>query len=511
MKNYFMLALAFMSVQLLCSQEVKFVERIEFEIKDGYIGETFYEMGKSGVLVRSHAKDDTAGETEWKYELYNTDLEVIWTESVMLPKRMYADETYLEDNAVHTLYKDKKGNFMLVTINADDEEVTEVGGEVLKKTYISEMAVLGEYAYCKAFIKGSPHLFSVNWLSGKQKLIPIEVDGYKSKSLKVESFQVLEESDQVMLYITAIGKKKNTETYVILLDDEGNKLNEYQLSKNIEVNIIDVSGREISDGSYIFTGTYGLPKGKGTKGNMSSSIGLFFCKAYEDEIDFIELYPFTELDNFLSYLPEKKQKKLEKKKKKKEKKGKEFNINYRIADHEIKVLEDGYMFLGEAYYPTYRTESYTTTGPNGTMVTKYRTVFDGYQYTHAVVARFDKRGGLEWDQTFKMFPAYKPYSVKRFIEIGEGEDDELAMVFASSRRIYSKIIDADGEVIQDEESDTIELNKESEEIKYSTANLDHWYKEYFLAYGYQKIKDKEATKRKDKKRKVYYMTKIMLD
>ena len=94
------------------------------------------------------------------------------------------------------------------------------------------------------------------------------------------------------------------------------------------------------------------------------------------------------LNKFLEYLPARKQAKVERKQKRKEKKGKEMNINYLIASHDIIKKGDKYIMLGEAYYPTYRTE--TRTDANGNVT--YRTVFDGYQYTHAVVAGFDKDG-----------------------------------------------------------------------------------------------------------------------
>jgi len=158
-------------------------------------------------------------------------------------------------------------------------------------------------------------------------------------------------------------------------------------------------------------------------------------------------------------------------------------------------------------YATYRTETYTAF-VNGQAVTRTRTVFDGYQYTHAVLAKFNKKGKIEWDQTFEMFSTYKPYFVKRFIATPENLDDAISMVYASGRRITSKTINFDGVVIEDEESEEIELEKDSEQIKWSTSNLSYRYDNYFLAYGSQKIKDKKAANRKDRKRKVYYMTKL---
>ncbi len=240
--KYFCTILLGLSISPVFSQ-ISFEERIEFEIKDGYVDEEFYEMGKDGVIIRTKAVETDGNDVQWKFEKYNTNLESVWTEFVSLPRKMFVDETYITENALHTLFKDKKGNFQLVSVEAKEEEITEVGGEVLKKTAITDMTVLGDFAFCEAYIKREPYLFSVNWVTGKQRLIPISLNGFKSKDLYVKSFQVLEESGEVFVYVSARVSKKVTELFVIRLDDEGQKKTEYQLTKSIDKNLIGVSAR----------------------------------------------------------------------------------------------------------------------------------------------------------------------------------------------------------------------------------------------------------------------------
>jgi hypothetical protein len=220
------------------------------------------------------------------------------------------------------------------------------------------------------------------------------------------------------------------------------------------------------------------------------------------------------LDNFLSYLPERKQERLEKKKDRKEKKGKEFNIDYRILAHEVMPLEDGYLLLGEAYYPTYRTISYTTTTMvNGMVTTRLITqqVFDGYQYTHAMLSKFDKEGNLMWDEIFEMWNAYKPFHVKRFISIAEKNQNSLKLVFASRNKINAKSIDFGGSVILDSQSEEIQTTFTGDKTKASFSNLAYWYDNYFIAYGQQKIKNKEDANDTKKKRKVFFISKIKFE
>jgi hypothetical protein len=229
-----------------------------------------------------------------------------------------------------------------------------------------------------------------------------------------------------------------------------------------------------------------------------------------NEVDFINFVKFLEMKNFLSYLPKREQDKIEKKIKKKEKKGKEVTLSYRIADHAVIPSGDDFLFLGEAFYPTYRQESYTTTSTvNGvsTTTTQYRTVFDGYQYTHAVLAKFNAQGELLWDQTFAMWPSYKPYFVKRFISLTEQSEDDIKMVFASYNRIVSKTISLDGVVIQENKSDEIETGYSGDKAKYSYSNIDYWYDQFFIAHGNQVIKNKEDKSVK-RKRRVFFISKI---
>jgi len=200
---------------------------------------------------------------------------------------------------------------------------------------------------------------------------------------------------------------------------------------------------------------------------------------------------------------------LPKRKKRRRLKGKEFNLNYRIAAHGIIKVKDEYLFLGEAYYPTYRTETYTTASVvNGVSTTQTHTrqVFDGYQYTHAILALFDKDGRLLWDRTFEMWSAYKPFHVKRFISMAEQNQNSLKLVFASGKNIISKSFDFEGNVVNDFESGEIKTNYDGDKALRSFSNLDYWYDNYFIAHGFQKIKNEDEQLKR--KRKVYFISKI---
>ncbi len=495
------LMLGFLSPGLMA--QISFEKRIELELVDGYYGERIFEFDQLGFLLRSAMVKADGPKRDWKYVHYNTDLEAGETIQVTLDKKLNPDETYTSGSWMHTLFKTRKGRFAIVSIDVKTLEVTQIEGEMPKKSWISEMGILGDRAYMKTSIKGKPFLFVVNWKTGKQKLRPITLQGFRPNQISLNDFQILDETQEIMLFTRIQIAKKASDIYVIQVNEEGENQLVYNLTQNTSRNIINLSARNAGQGNYIFTGTY-------NEANHKGSTGIFICQAKGSELDFIEFHPYLDLDNFLSYLPEKRKERIEKKKARKESQGKEMKIRYRLADHDIITLKDGYQLLGEAYYPTYRTESYQTTQTiNGRTrtVTQSRQVFDGYQYTHALLAKFDFQGKLLWDQTFEMWPAYKPYSVTRFINIVNQNEEQIKLVFSNRSRIVSKIFGREGQVLQDIESEPIESLYESDKYKWTASTIDYWYDNYFLAYGRQKIKNKDDDNVK-RKRKVYFISKI---
>ena len=489
---------------LLCcslslTAQLTYEKRLEFELNDDFENEKIIEFEKTGFLIRSKNKESAGKETEWKYELFNTNLESIESRSVFMHKKYFESETYNNDEMSHTLYQNRKGEFSIVSVKAATLEIKTVEGIVPKKSNIKEMAILGDYAFFNAYMKRAPYLFSVNWKTGKQRLIPISLGNFGNKSTSLLRFQVMEKSNEIFLYAKVIVSKGNSEFYVIRLNKNGEKEDVLNITKTIDQNIIDISASKVSDNTYIYTGTYSTKY-------TSRSEGLFFCQVQNNEIDYINFHNYLDLKNFLSYLSEKRKAKIAKTKAKKERKGKEFNINYRIANHDVILLNDGYLMLGEAFYPTYRTETYTTTS-NGVTTTQTRQVFDGYQYTHAVLAKFNKEGELQWDETFEMWPAYKPFTVKRFISIAEQNENAIKMVFVSRNQIITKSIDTEGTIVQEQKSEAIETGHTGDKLKYAFSNIDYWYDNYFIAHGSQKIKNKEDVDVK-RKRTVYFISKI---
>ena len=109
-------------------------------------------------------------------------------------------------------------------------------------------------------------------------------------------------------------------------------------------------------------------------------------------------------------------------------------------------------------------------------------------------------------KTFTMYPSYKPFSVKRFISINT-TNDKIDLLFASENSIRSFSVDVEGNVANERSVSLITETDDEEKVKRSSSNLTHWFDNYFIASGYQTIKNSDE-KIGNKKRSIFFINKI---
>ena len=87
--------------------------------------------------------------------------------------------------------------------------------------------------------------------------------------------------------------------------------------------------------------------------------------------------------------------------------------------------------------------------------------------------------------------------------------DTMVLCYCSEARIASKII-RENDVVEKLDFSTLEqMFPEDKMLSDSKNYMVPWYGPFFLCYGYQEIKNINSSK--DKKRLVYYFTKVKFD
>ncbi len=493
------LFILFWSVTAAFSQ-ITSEKRIEFELKEGYEAYQLAQFRENGLLVYCHEEKSVAGNLTWKVDRYTTDLEVADSKEFTISDNFFLNNSKEDGNYLYLFFASRKMEYLLIRVNSETLEMKQISGEMPKKSYAGTIAVIDNNVFIDCISKTIKTLKVINVETGGDQDFELNIEGYKPTALSVENFQVDPDSRELYVFMNA-RLKKDYQLYIMRFDEEGKLQEKFNLTEDSPMKFSSISGSFLAEGEYMFTGTY-------SEKSTFTSEGIFICKTTNGKKDFLKFYKFLEFDEFLSYLPQKQQDKIEKKKGRKEAQGKEFKLSYLMASHNVRYMDGKYIYIGEAYYPTYRTETRTTYVNGQPQTTTYQ-VFDGYYYTHATVAAFDLEGEKLWDKTFEMRPGYKPFSPIRFIRVTETNPTELGLMFTSSRSLKSKAINTDGEVISDRSIDMIETGSDDDKVKSSFSNLTFWYDNYFLAHGFQIIKNlEEKEERGKRKRRVYFINKI---
>ena len=346
--KYLITVLAGLALQFSIAQ-VEQVKRIEIEDATDV-----YQFGDKGVVVLDREFERGSDYTEWVLTFYDTDLNESGRETIHLDKKMLFDEDYKSEDHLYLFFTTKKKEYVVIKVNPENNSFEEIKGRIPPKCYVSDMVAVDNIAYFRGYIKRKHYMFTINLETGQQNPIPISIEGIDTKKGKITDLQVLDEEDEAIVYLSKYQKRLADDKIAAIYDVSGDKKEIINLSQNEENELLNVSASPLKGDGYIWSGTYGI-------GRSKISNGIFFGASSEGKMDFVNYFPYSDLTEFLKFLPEKKQAKIEKKKAKKKARGKEFKISYRMAAHDIIKKEDGYILIGEAYYPTYRTETYTTT------------------------------------------------------------------------------------------------------------------------------------------------------
>jgi hypothetical protein len=507
MKAIFILSFL-LATTIVFGQQLKTTEkRVEIDLKDGRYNEQVYTMGKYGVVLKSFSKDDGLKTNIYlHHDVYNTDLELYETDPLAYDPYLPIMSTYeTEDHIFHLAYRRKKRPITVYEFDVKNKtskrlDIEYSGNEKFRG--IEYFQVLGQKAAAIGFSKSGVHFLSFDLEAQTVTSTPIYIEDFKPGRIIATNMQYLEDAKKYYVSLRVYKTSKLTYAYLLDVDTDGFFNTPMKIDESAGRFIKSITVGAVGESDVVIAGTYG-------NASFGPNNGIYFGASSEGEITDITSYNFLEIPNYLDYLPERDQNRLENKIERKASKGKELETSEYLVMHNLIPVDNDFLLITEAYYPTYRTEYRTTTVKGKTTTTPVQ-VFDGYQYTHAMIAKFNKEGEMLWSQVFKMYLWYKPFVARTFIRIAAQEQNSIQLVYADGKNIYSKSFSFDGEILYDKTSNPINTDNENDKVKQSYSNISYWYDKYFLSYGVQSIKNKVDDDVK-RKRTVLFLNKVSFE
>jgi hypothetical protein len=476
-------------------ESIKILNRLEIEDVSGTAKERTYLLKQQGMLIQTRSNKAVDGFFNWKYDHYNSDLKLNKSYETEIAQAQKYNFTGEDQNGIYNFNCDAKNNGVLHYFNKENGEFQQKeiqlnpASKKLEGLYPTKGAI-----HFVGNVKKTPLLFTVNLTTFEVTETPLTFGGLQPKSLKIKEVISIPNTNEIAIVYVTYNSRKSSNVFINIIDsDQKEKFNgEISGKLELETNLNSQAITKLSEGKYALTGTY---SGRST----ITTEGIYFGILENGDWSYFNQYKYTDFEHFFDYLSEKQQEKLGKKLAKAESRGKELNVNVLMESHEIIPVGNKFLYVGESYYPTYRTE---VTYVNGKATTQR--VFDGYQYTHASIVSFDETGKKEWDQIFELNPGYKPYSPIEFLTIRNNDASSIGLVYASGKKIYAQTLNINGEITNQQTiNNDVTLNSE-DEVRRSTGTTDYWYDNYFLNSGYQVIKNTDDKS----KRKVNYYNKV---
>lgn len=485
--------------------------RIEIPAKSDNETYRVIPCGTTGVMLffkSLESEEDTL--SRWYFSFYDENLQPIWAKGIPLPGQLNFQSVIFKRDTLYMLFlpgeKEKQTRFILLRIG------------LFGAVFIANPAQMPQMASFAALgIEKGKAMIAYNLKNASARIQVLELSTGNSMSFAVSSDTISSLTDMttdpgtgdMLVCIRKRISRTDNEYFLKKFDLQGKSLATILISPivaNWEIHSLRFFVRDSSE--ILVLGTYGSParqKSTSKKTDHPESTGFFFSNILGNQQRNINFINFLELKNSDNLLGEKDILELKKKSLKKNKSQREYSLDFNLLLHPLIRHNDQFILLAETYYPQYHSENFTDYDFYGRPFTSSYNIFDGYRFSNAIVAGFSRDGKLLWDNNIELRNLLSFQLNPEIVHYFSGND--IVLAYLSEGRIASKIIRED-KVVEKLDFSSLDLLYPGDKLISETkSHLVNWYDRYFLAYGYQQIKNIIE----GKKRLTFYMTKVRFE
>ncbi|MBA4853511.1 hypothetical protein [Emticicia sp. BO119] len=514
--------LAGVTLFLTLTAQAQSVKRIEIQTSGEDNKYQVITLKDEGLLILSKTSKKSFNITK-----FDSELQQSWSVNGDLEENQSYVDYYRDGRDVYFLFsKFNSDLYQIIKVSTGIGIMQKFFFENISRFEVSEFKVHNDFAYLAGMVKDEPVLMSVNL----HKLQPRILAGGLKGTASISSIDFDDEND---LLVVSYSVKKGRSSYMVVkrINQNGKIVEQLSVEPEDDYGLLTGKLFSLKDGTQLMIGNFGY-KGYQSNGVLMSQ-GLYISKVDEENPEYVKLHSFTEFKNFFKFMSQRQQDRIEKQITKKKDKGGDLRLNYRVLVHDIIQKDNQYILVAEVFYPEFRNNNnfygsgmygspfYSPYGFNSMSYYRYYGMnswawnpwlwagnrgfnnqqFDGFKYTHAVVAAFDQNGNLIWDNSFS-FDNVKSQELKEKVKI-KLDNNDITLVYSNKGKLSSKIVRGN-EVIEGNKVIEVSTNMEGDRVRdTATDDLEYWYQNYYLAWGYQKIANKTGGSRR-----VFYLNKI---
>lgn len=506
----FFIALLHLFIATLLSAQNNKPVRVELEAVPNSRPYQLLACGQEGAMVIYESKHlKGTNDRNWVLRFYDQNLKERWLQPIpvnrdlelngMIHYQRVAYLAFLNDDKDPELE-----NLLVYRVDLSDGSYDSVAAKVPGRSGLGKIAAYNDWVYLGLDVpKSSPVVLTINFKH--RQVSQAAMEGEKDAVIMDLSVDMV---SRELVCVLADYPHEQQQIHLVFMGLEGKIVRQQPMQKNhLDKSLNTCEYRTLADGKAYAVGAYRLQdqqKQRRNTANGFASTGFYISRISALGQEYIKYYKFADFEQFYNAMSSEDIITNRRKLKKLEKAGKELMINYQLLVHDIQPRNNQLVVVAEAYYPQYRTVSTMTYDIYGRLMPTYYNVFEGYRYTNAFVASFNNQGDKLWDNSFElreMLTEGLERRVNTFLL-----DEEVVLAYSYGGRIASKIIRG-AEVVEGVAYDQIQSFHPKDQINddYGSA-MQHWYGNYFLCSGYQRINNGFVASRN--KQTVFYLNKI---
>lgn len=478
--------------------QVEQLGRYELILNDGEENENYQvtSLGTDGLLVTRKAirkADDIV-----ELIVLDTTLRERWKGFITIDKSQRISHIRMQDHRIFILLNSPpplNASFQVISARISDGTYGVYTIKNLIPFNPTDFVITGTGVMIGGYFNYRPLVLYFNFTTQLAKVLP----GFFYEQGELNQIKPNPDGS-VDVLISAKNWERENCIWIRTYDQDGNLIKTVILEPEVNRNLI--FGRVVSmpNGTQIVAGVYG---GR----NVMYSRGIFVAEVNAFGEYQINYHNFGDLENFFKYMTQKREKRVKERIERRKIRGKKIKFNYRFLVHEIVPYHNTYIMLGEAFYPryTYSNVRGSSYGYANAMMRTER-IFDGYQYTHAIVIGFTSNGKLSWDNSFEINDV-RTYELEQMVKIAPAENS-ISLIYLNKNLIRSKIIQ-NNQVLEGKSTDPLKNRFDFDVVKErdtESSKLDYWYQNHFYAAGTQIVRNKASLERAY--RKVFFIVKL---
>ncbi|NOX84709.1 MAG: hypothetical protein GXO86_01895 [Chlorobi bacterium] len=489
---------------------------VRLEVPAGVDVESFHvEKLKDKKLLIFYESNEVNndGLRKWYFGLFNASLKQKWLKFIPLTDKLMFLESKMSGDRLYLFFRNSSRSktdlsfYDIVSYNMVTEEFSKVSGTFPQKSEIGGFEVIDNTGCLALNLKGlATDLVFIDLLTGDVNPLHVEEgnDNFIMKlyaDKKWKRFYIALKTSKDNRYI-------NDEIISFTKAGQVDKVLQVEMNENLKVLsdfvFVPEDNRHLKVfGIYdIYTGnTMSMKYITDNENEEAHSVGMFYLEFENGQQKTLKFYDFMQMNNIPGSLGSGKME--YRKNVRRADDMKKISGYFHFIDPEIIKVNDQYVFSVEAYRPYYQTETRMDYDFYGRPVPYSYRLFVGYEFYDVVVLGLSENGELIWNNDFTIRDLIS-YSLARN-SVVFNDDNFVNIAYVNNGKIFLKTIEGPVDIGNAETSIVTKIP--NDRVTADNYNrLIKWYDNYYLVYGYQKLKNRSLDEQNI--RTVFYLNKV---